>query len=178
MKILKVLTSIAWLIFLSSCGIATHAAIDSLKPGLNKNSEVIVYPPSQYPELQLTVSGTENVNKKEMESFTSLIVEALKTKGGTVVVENDKAPKLIVEVLEISKEGAATKGLKLAIAEFLPGPFLQTTSNAIEIKVFLKEKGKVKEFTEFKEFKEKMRDWEEMKKAVANRIADAVYFAH
>ncbi len=53
---------------------------------------------------------------------------------------------------------------------------MQTTGNAIEIKVSLEDKGKIKEFAEFQEFKEKMRDWEEMKKAVANRIADAVYF--
>jgi hypothetical protein len=181
MRIFKAFVSIAWLILLlaamSGCGVAIHTGIDSLKPGLNK-TETLAYPASQYPELQLAVSGTENVNKKELENLKALIIEALKIKGGTVIVENDKTPKLVVEVLEISKESAATKGLKLAIAEFLPGPILQTTSNAIEIKVFMEEKGKIKEFTEFQEFKEKMRDWEEMKKAVANRIADAVYFAH
>ena len=175
MKSLKAFVSIALLIFLltavSGCGIM----IDSLKPGLNK-TEAFAYPPSQYPELQLKVSGTENMKKEELESFRALIVEALKVKGGTVVVENDRVPKLIVEVLEISKEGAATKGLKLAITELFGGPWLQTTGNAIEIKVSLEDKGKIKEFAEFQEFKEKMRDWEEMKKAVANRIADAVYF--
>ena len=131
--------------------------------------------PTKYGKLNLMVKAPENVNKEELENFKELIVLALEVRGITVVdVRNSELPELAIEVLKLNKEGLPTKFLR---RELVPGPWVQETSNALQVKVLLTDKERVSEFKEFQDFKESVENWEDLKIAVANRIADAVYFA-
>lgn len=124
--------------------------------------------------MNLEIIATEDADKDELKSFRELIISALQKKG-IIVVNGVKSPKLIVEVAKFNKDAISS-----FVRDWVLGPpFAAHTSNAIEVKVSIKEKEKiVEEFKQFQEFKEKIRDWADLKRTVANQIADAVYFAH
>lgn len=151
------------LLWLAGCG-GTYKHIEV---------EYSVSPYAKYKSLNLELISPEDANKDELKSFRELIVLALQ-KRGIGVVDTDN-PKLIVEVLNFNKD---SKFFKYALTLTVGGPFTQYTSNAIEVKVSIKEKEKIVELKEFQEFKESIHNWEDLKRTVANRIADAVYFAH
>lgn len=160
---------VGMLLWLTGCG------------GTYKHIEV-EYPTSpytKYKELKLEVISPAKVNKEEVKSFRELIISALQ-KRGIIIVADNKEFVLIVEIQKFHKgsRAARTIGTALLWIIMIPTPPLDLyTSNAIELKVSIKDKEGILEFKEFQEFKEKIKDWEDLKKTVANRIADAVYFA-
>lgn len=137
----------------------------------------VEYPISQYAKyktLNLEIISPDGVDKKELKSFREATTSALQKRGISVV--DVGSPKLIVEILNFNKD---SKFFRYALTSTVGGPFTQYTSNAIEVKVSIKDKEKtIEEFKEFQEYKESIHDWEDLKRTVANRIADAVYFAH
>jgi len=151
------------LLWLAGCG-STYRQIEVEYP---------ISPYTKYKALNLEVVNPDSVDKEELESFRELIILALQ-KRGISVVDTDN-PKLIVEVLNFNKD---SKFLRYALTLTIGGPFTQYTSNTIEVKVSIKDRERIIELKEFQEYKEKIKDWEDLKKTVANRIADAVYFAN
>lgn len=139
--------------------------------------EYPISPYTKYKTLNLDIISSDDINKKELNSFKELIIMTLQKRGISVV--NVESPKLIVEILNFNKESKSYKFVKWAGVIIVGGPFAWYTNNAIEVKVSIKDKGKtVEEFKEFQEFKESIHNWEDLKRTVANRITDAVYFAH
>ena len=165
-KLVLIGTLVIMLLLLAGCG-STYKHIE------------VEYPISQYAKyktLNLEIISPDGVDKKELKSFREAITSALQKRGISVV--DVGSPKLIVEILSFYKE---SKFLRKGITGlgWIPGPFAQYTNNAIEAKVSIKDKEKtIEEFKEFQEYKESIHDWEDLKRTVANRIADAVYFAH
>jgi hypothetical protein len=137
--------------------------------------EYPISPYTKYKTLNINIISSDDINKKELNSFKELIILALQKRGISVV--NAESPKLIVEILNFNKDN--NKFSKRALTVIVGIPFTHYTSNAIEVKVSIKDKERtIEKFKEFQEFKENMHNWEDLKQAVANRIADAVYFAH
>jgi len=163
-KLVLIGTLVIMLLLLAGCG-STYKHIE------------VEYPISQYAKyktLNLEIISPDGVDKKELKSFRETITSALQKRGISVV--NVESPKLIVEILNFNKD---SKFFRYALTLTVGGPFTQYTSNAIEVKVSIKDKEKtIEEFKEFQEFKESIHNWEDLKRTVANRIADAVYFAH
>jgi len=159
---------IMMLLWLNSCA-GTYKHIEVEYPPLS--------PYAKYKTISLEVVSPKDADKEEIKSFKELIISAFQ-KRGISVVDDIERPKLVVEIMELSKESVIKRGIKWALAIYIGGPWIQNTSNAVTVKVSMKDKGKVIEFKEFQKFKESIRDWEDFKKTVANRIADAVYFAY
>lgn len=151
------------LLWLVGCG-GTYKQIEVEYP---------ISPYTKYKALNLKIVAPDSVDREELKSFRELIILALQKRGIAVVDTND--PTLIVEVINFNKD---SKFLRYALTLTIGGPFTQFTSNAIELRVSIKDGEKVIELKEFQEFQEKIKDWEDLKKTVANRIADAVYFTH
>lgn len=139
--------------------------------------EYPISPYTKYKALNLEIVSPEGTDKDDLKSFKELIISALQ-KRGIDIVDNIEKPKLIVEIIELDKESVIKRGLKWALIINIPGPWVNNTSNVATVKVSIKDKEKTIEFKEFQEFKESIRNWEDLKRTVANRIADAVYFAH
>jgi len=175
MKKLALIGALAtMLLWLVSCG-GTYKSVQIEYP---------VSPYAKYSKLNLEIISPEavkgaDVYKEELKSFKELIVSALQRRG-VVVVDDREQPTLAIEILKFSKDSKTEKVVATAVMwVFIPGPNLALyTSNTIEVKVSIKEKEKTVEFKEFEEYKEKIKDWKDLKKTVANRIADAVYFTH
>lgn len=162
---MKKLVLVGMLLWLAGCG-GTYKSIAVEYP---------VSPYAKYKELNLEITSPEDADKDELKSFEELIGSALQ-KRGIKLREGNESPKLSVEIINFNKD---SKILRFALTLAIGVPFTQYTSNAIELKVSIKNKEKViEEFHEFQEFQESIKDWEDLKKTVANRMADAVYFAH
>lgn len=158
---------VGMLLWLIGCG-GTYKSIEVEYP----NS-----PYTKYKMLNLEIVSPSGTDKEELKSFKELIISALQKRGISVVDDTEK-PKLVVEIIKLNKESGIKRGLKWVLITQVPGPWVNNTSNVAAVKVsIIKGKEKVVEFKEFQEFKESIRDWEDLKKTVANRIADAVYFA-
>lgn len=160
-------------LWLNGCGGGTYKQIEVEYPPIS--------PYAKYKTLNLKIIGSEEMDKKEVESFKETIVSALQ-KREIVITDNKEFPVLTIEILEFSKD-SGTKTTKVVgtvlIWLFAPAPPLNAyTFNTIEIRASIKDKEKIVEFKEFQEFKESIKDWEDLKRTVANRIADALYFAH
>jgi hypothetical protein len=151
---------LASLVCLVGCGGTYHSIEVSYSPV-----------PKEHSQLALEIISPEKADKKEIENFRELIISALRKRGIGVVNDVNK-PVLTVKIVEFRKDI-----LDKNARDFLGPPFGYKTTNLINIHLFLKDKAETIEFPEFKEFKESIRDWGDMKVALANRIADAVYFA-
>ena len=158
-------------LWLNGCGGGTYKQIEVEYPPIS--------PYAKYKTLNLEIIGSEEMDKKEVESFKETIVSALR-KRGIVTANNKEFPVLTIEILGFSKDSKTMKTAgTVLIWLFTPAPPLTAyTSNTIEVRVSIKNKGETVEFKEFQEFKESIKDWEDLKRTVANRIADALYFAH
>lgn len=136
--------------------------------------EYPISPYMKYKALNLDIVCSDDIDKKELNSFKELIILALQKRG--ISVANIESPKLVVEILNFNKDN---KIFRYAFTLIVGIPLTNYTSNAIEVKVSIKDKEKtIEEFKEFQEFKESIHNWEDLKRTVANRITDAVYFAH
>ena len=155
---------VAATLWLNGCG-GTYKHIEVEYP---------ISPYAKYKALNLEVIAPEEADKEELKSFRELIISALQKRGIGADIES---PKLIVEILAFYKE---SKFFRKGITGlgWIPGPFAQYTSNAIEVKVSIKDREETVEFREFQKYKESIHNWEDLKRTVANRIADAAYFAH
>ena len=167
-KLVFVGFSVGILLWLAGCG-STYKSVEI---------DYLVSPYAKYKEINLEIISPKDTDQEELKNFKDLIVSALQKRGISVV--DSERQKLIVEILSFYKESKFLKFLRKGITGLglIPGPFAQYTSNAIEAKVSIK-KGKEKavEFKEFQDYKESIHNWEDLKRTVANRIADAVYFA-
>jgi len=136
--------------------------------------EYPISPYMKYKALNLDIVSSDDIDKKELNSFKELIILALQKRG--ISVANIESPKLVVEILNFNKDN---KIFRYAFTLIVGIPLTNYTSNAIEVKVSIKDKEKtIEEFKEFQEFKESIHNWEDLKRTVANRITDSVYFAH
>lgn len=149
------------LLWLNGCG-GTYKQIEVEYPPIS--------PYAKYKALNLEIISPEEADKQEVKSFKELIVSALQKRG--IVVVDSKKPVLVVEIVKFNK------GFTKDVRDFLGPPFAYKTTNLIDIKVFINDGTGIVEFKEFQEYKESIRDWEDLKRTVANRLADAVYFAH
>ncbi|MBU4319476.1 MAG: hypothetical protein Q8N12_03120 [Thermodesulfovibrionales bacterium] len=151
------------LLWLAGCG-STYKYIEVEYP---------ISPYTKYKALNLELISHDDADKEELKSFRELIISALQ-KRGIVVVNDVKSPKLIVEVAKFNKDAISS-----FVRDWVLGPpFGFKTTNLIDIKVFIKDQAATTEFKKFQEYKESVRNWEDLKRTVANSIADAVYFAH
>ncbi len=153
------------MLWLTGCGVGgTYKQIDVEYPPIS--------PYAKYKVLNLEIISPENVDKDDLKSFEELITSAFQKRGISVV--NVEKPKLIVEIIKFNKDA-----LSAFVRDWIIGfPFGNKTNNLIDIRVFVQNQTETIEFKEFQEFKESIRNWEDLKRTVANRIADAVYFAH
>lgn len=169
---------------LALIGILVGAVLSAGCGGTYKHIEVEypISPYTKYKALNLEIISPEGTDKDDLKSFKELIISTLQKKGGITIVGDKKFPVLTVEVVKFFKDSRVARNIgTVALWMLVPAPPLDLyTSNAIEVKVSIKgNKGEIlNEFKEFEEFKEKIKDWEDLRRTVANRIADAVYFAH
>jgi len=155
---------IMMLLWLNSCA-GTYKHIEVEYPPLS--------PYAKYKAISLEVVSPKDVNKEEMKSFKELIIKAFQ-KRGIVVADDKELSVLTIEIIKFNKDA-----LNVFVRDIILGwPLNNKTTNFIDLRVSIKDKKGIIEFKEFQEFKESIRNWEDLKKAVANRIADAVYFAY
>lgn len=147
--------------------------------------EYPISPYAKYKALNLEITSPEpqeeaDAYKEELKSFRELVISALQKRGIAIVDGSAEKPTLSIEILKFFKDSKTARIVATAVWWALaPGPNLTLyTDNAIEVKVSIKDKEKTVEFKEFQEYKEKIKDWEDLKRTVANRIADAVYYSH
>lgn len=120
----------------------------------------------------------KTVNPKELKKFEQAVFAALEERG-IKQTSNPALPGLYINVQSLFEEPAAIKGAKLLVELSVGGPWVNNSLNSICVRVEVRQHGQViQQFDEFEEYRENMRDWKGMQQMVANRIADAVYFAH
>ena len=155
---------LAPLIWLTGCG-GTYHSIE------------VSYPPvsQEYSKLALEINSPKGIDQKELENFRELIILQLGERGFVIVPDAER--QLLVKVVKFNKESEALKAARKRKTLIEGGPWTQYTSNALVVRLFLKEQEKTTEFGEFQEYKENTKEWEDMKRLVARRITDAVYFA-
>lgn len=122
------------------------------------------------------------VNSGKMNTAAAIefreMIQAELEERGISITDNTADPLLIVVVGDYNREWLATRVVKWAAELYIGGPWAHNTSNRLMVGVLLKEGDKVTDFAEFREFRESMRDWKAMRKALAARIADAVFYHH
>jgi hypothetical protein len=119
------------------------------------------------------VTAKEGVSNQEMNDFDVALRRALERRGIRVDLFSD-APLLNVQLHRLHAESPAWYATKYALGISIPG----SSSNAITVQMETWRHGRLlKRFDEFDEYREKTPSWEAMKLSVANRIADALFYA-
>ncbi len=120
------------------------------------------------------VTAVKGVSRQELDEFDTAICAAIERRGIRVALLSDR-PLLTVQLQRLNAESPAWYATKQALGISIPG----SSSNAIDVRLETWQHGRmIQRFNEFDTYREKTPDWEAMKTAVANRIADAIYYAH
>jgi len=160
MRIVTTLFLFVMVLWASGCG------------GTYKKIEV-EHPTSSFKMVSLKMIYLKEVNKEEMGDFKKTLLVALEKRGIVVAEQSGDYPELNVEIVKFHKENLAEKSFRY----LNPLSIINYSNHAIEIKVLIKDKNRVIELREFENFKENIRNWEDLKRTVADRISEAVYFA-
>lgn len=119
------------------------------------------------------VTTKKGVSEKEIIDFEVTLRREIERRGIRIDLFSD-APLLNVQLHRLHAESPAWYVAKYALGISIPG----SSSNAITVQVETWQHDRLlKRFDEFDEYREKTPSWEAMKTSVANRIADALFYA-
>lgn len=121
----------------------------------------------------IQVTAKDGVSNRELNDFDIAIRRAVESRGVQIDPLADK-PLLNVQLHRLNAESPAWHAAKVVLGITIPG----SSNNAIRVQLETWQHGRrLHHFTEFDSYQEKTPDWEAMKTAVSNRIADAIYYA-
>ena len=130
-----------------------------------------------YPEqtVKLEIVNTAGMSQVEEKEFREVLAKALLERN--IHLHNPGEKTLIVEVLDFNREGDVRWALKWALESIVPGPWAHFTTNALNVRVSLRQGDSVVHFTKFNEIEESARDFDKLERSMARRIASEVFMA-
>ncbi|OQW45185.1 MAG: hypothetical protein A4C66_07280 [Nitrospira sp. HN-bin3] len=130
-----------------------------------------------YPEqtVKLEIVNTAQMSEAEESALRGVLIQALQERN--IRIHNPGEKTLTVEVVDFHREGNLRWTLKWMLECMIGGPWAHYTTNALNVKVTLRQEGSETRFTKFDEIEESARDFDKLERSIARRIASEVFMA-
>lgn len=130
-----------------------------------------------YPQqtVKLEIVNSAHMSREEENAFREVLTQALLERN--IRIHNPSEKILKVDVVEFRREGDARWALKWMLECMIGGPWAHYTTNALDVKVTLRQGDTETRFPKFDEIQESARDFDKLERSMARRIASEVFMA-